>query len=91
MNIKQGIALIANEDSTTEVVKFEEALEELESLVAQMENGGLSLDDSLKAFERGITLTRHCSNALQTAELKVQALTQDGEIVDVDNRDLNDA
>jgi len=83
--------LIANEDSTTEVVKFEEALEELESLVAQMENGGLSLDDSLKAFERGITLTRHCSNALQTAELKVPALTQDGEIVDVDNRDLNDA
>ena len=38
-------------------VVFEEALEELENLVVRMEAGDLSLNDSLKAFERGVTLT----------------------------------
>ena len=66
-----------------EELKFESALEELESLVAQMESGNLSLDESLQAFERGIALTRRCSTALKEAELKVQTLTQDGELVDL--------
>jgi exodeoxyribonuclease VII small subunit len=72
-------------------VKFETALQELESLVAQMESGDLSLDESLKAFERGIALTRHCSTALKDAELKVQALTEDGALVDFDTGEVDDA
>jgi exodeoxyribonuclease VII small subunit len=40
-----------------------------------MEEGDLSLDDSLQAFERGIKLTRQCQHALSQAELKVKTLT----------------
>ena len=53
---------------------FEEALEELERLVSSMEEGELSLEDSMMAFERGIKLTRDCQTALQKAEQKVQIL-----------------
>ena len=55
---------------------FEEAMEELEKLVEQMERGELSLEESLKSFERGIKLTRTCQQALQEAEQKVQILLE---------------
>lgn len=55
---------------------FEESLAELERLVEQMEQGELSLEDSLKSFERGVTLTRTCQKALQEAEQKVQILLE---------------
>jgi exodeoxyribonuclease VII small subunit len=55
---------------------FEKALEELETLVEQMEQGDLSLEDSLKQFERGVTLTRNCQQALKEAEQKVQILLE---------------
>ena len=57
---------------------FEEALEELERLVSSMEEGELSLEDSMKAFEKGIKLTRECQTALQKAEQKVQILLNEG-------------
>jgi len=53
---------------------FEKALEELEKLVEKMEQGELSLEDSLRHFERGIELTRTCQKALKEAEQKVQVL-----------------
>ena len=53
---------------------FEKALEELEELVSSMEDGKLSLEDSLQAFEKGIKLTRECQAALKKAEQKVQIL-----------------
>ena len=81
----------SDDNILTSEVNFEAALAELESLVAQMEGGDLSLDDSLKAFERGIALTRHCSSALKQAELKVQLLTQEGDLEDFDGQDLDDA
>ena len=56
--------------------KFESALEELEALVEQMEQGELSLEDSLKHFERGVALTRACQQALKDAEQKVQILLE---------------
>lgn len=55
---------------------FEESLAELEQLVEQMEQGDLSLEDSLKSFERGVNLTRTCQKALQEAEQKVQILLE---------------
>lgn len=58
---------------------FEKALQELEDLVEKMESGNLSLEESLKYFERGVTLTRNCQQALIEAEQKVQILmTQNG-------------
>jgi len=56
--------------------QFEEAMEELEKLVEQMERGDISLEESLKSFERGIRLTRACQQALQEAEQKVQILLE---------------
>lgn len=62
---------------------FEHALKELEALVTRMEQGDISLEDSLKHFERGIELTRACQNALKEAEQKVQILLEkDGALVE---------
>jgi exodeoxyribonuclease VII small subunit len=72
-------------------VDFEAALAELETLVASMEGGELSLEDSLKAFERGVKLTRHCQTALKNAELKVKVLTEDNALEDLDIDSLDDA
>ena len=55
---------------------FEEALEELEALVEQMEDGELSLEESLAAFEKGVRLARECQGALKQAEQRVQILLQ---------------
>ena len=57
-------------------IDFESALKELESLVEKMEQGDIRLEDSLQHFERGIELTRHCQQALQEAEQKVQVLLE---------------
>ena len=57
---------------------FEEALEELERLVSSMEEEEISLEDSMKAFEKGIKLTRECQTALQKAEQRVQILLNEG-------------
>jgi len=55
---------------------FETALRELEALVEKMEQGDLSLEDSLKHFERGVILSRTCQQALKSAEQKVEILMQ---------------
>jgi exodeoxyribonuclease VII small subunit len=57
---------------------FEKALADLEALVEKMEQGELSLEESIKSFERGIALTRACQKALAEAEQKVQILMDQG-------------
>ena len=60
---------------------FEQSLTELQTLVERLENGELSLEDSLAVFEQGISLTRDCQAALTQAEQKVQILLErDGEL-----------
>lgn len=61
---------------------FEQSLTQLESLVESMEQGDLSLEDSLEAFEKGVKLTRDCQAQLNAAEQKVELLMeQQGELV----------
>jgi exodeoxyribonuclease VII small subunit len=55
---------------------FETALRELETLVEKMEQGDLSLEESLNHFERGVTLSKTCQQALKAAEQKVEILMQ---------------
>ncbi|MBM5812026.1 MAG: exodeoxyribonuclease VII small subunit [Gammaproteobacteria bacterium] len=55
---------------------FETALAELEQIVARLERGELSLEESLRQFERGVALTRNCQRALRQAEQKVTALSR---------------
>ncbi len=62
--------------ASSKTPSFEQALAELESLVETMEQGELSLEDSLKSFERGVLLTRTCQQALKEAEQKIEILTE---------------
>src|SRR5580765_3501411 len=67
---------------------FERMLKELETLVGRLEQGELSLDESLRQFERGIELTRLCEQALKAAEQKVEILLEhsaDGTAVPFDS------
>ena len=66
---------ITNVDADAATPGFEESLAQLETLVSDMEDGNLSLEEALSAFESGIKLTRQCQQALQAAELKVQILS----------------
>lgn len=59
---------------------FESALHELESIVERMEKGELTLEESLRQFERGVVLTRTCQQSLQDAEQKVQILLKKDDI-----------
>ncbi len=62
---------------------FEKNLEQLEQIVQSLEDGENTLDDSLKAFEKGIKLSRQCHKELNKAEKKVEMLLKaEGEIQD---------
>ena len=54
---------------------FEKSLDELEKIVSQLESGDISLDESIKLFERGIELTNDCRRTLETARQKITSLT----------------
>ena len=58
---------------------FEEALQNLESLVEKMESGDTSLERSLESFEEGMHLIRACREQLENAEQKVRSLIKDSE------------
>ena len=61
------------------MAKFEELIKELEKIVKDLEDGEPSLDESLKSFEKGITLIKVCQKELESAENKIKELTEDGE------------
>jgi len=67
---------MADASSRTSIADFEKSLNELETLVRELEKGELSLEQSLGAFERGVSLTRSCQQALKEAEQRVEQLTQ---------------
>lgn len=58
-------------------LKFEDCLTRLEQIVGQLEAGTLSLEDSLKVFEEGIGLARHCAKYLADAERRIEVLAKD--------------
>ena len=64
----------------TNELSFEVAYEELEAIVAKLESGELTLEESVTLFERGRTLSNHCQSILDRAELRVNQLTDEGEI-----------
>lgn len=53
---------------------FEEALARLEQIIEELENGELNLEESLKLYEEGIALARHCNSKLDEAQGKVEML-----------------
>lgn len=64
-----------NDFSPLEDLSYEQALAELESIVAALETDDYSLDRTLSLFERGQELARYCAGLLDTAELKVQQIS----------------
>ena len=64
----------ANTAEPSPVAAFEQSLAELEALVAKMEGGEQNLDESLRAFERGIALYHQCQSALEQADARVKLL-----------------
>jgi exodeoxyribonuclease VII small subunit len=58
-------------------LKFEDCLTRLEQIVGALESGTLSLEQSLKVFEEGITLARHCASYLEDAERRIEVLAKD--------------
>ncbi|MEK9745352.1 MAG: exodeoxyribonuclease VII small subunit, partial [Candidatus Puniceispirillum sp.] len=55
-------------------ISFEDALGELERIVASLERGEVSLDDAIKAFERGTELKSHCQARLEEARMRVEKI-----------------
>ena len=66
-----------------EELTFEAALQELENIVARLEEGDLSLEASLRLFERGQELAGLCNEQLEVAALRVEQLTEHGEIKEI--------
>ncbi len=56
-------------------IHFEKSMTELQDIVMQLEQGELSLEDSLKQFEKGITIARKCQDILNQAEHKIELLS----------------
>ena len=57
-----------------DALSFEQAFDELEAVVQQLEGGSLPLEEAIKLYERGMSLARRCSEALDAAELRVQQM-----------------
>ena len=62
---------------------FEENLKELETIVAELEKGELSLEDAISKFEKGIKVSKECNSKLEDAEKKItMVLEKNGELVE---------
>ncbi len=61
--------------SPPSVLPFEQSLAELESILRELEDGAINLEEALARYERGVGLLRHCYSQLQEAEQKVKLLT----------------
>ncbi|MEM6588989.1 MAG: exodeoxyribonuclease VII small subunit [Pseudomonadota bacterium] len=66
-------------DKPVAEMSFEEALQELEQVVGQLERGDVALEASIALYERGAELKKRCETKLKEAEEKVAALTLDGD------------
>jgi exodeoxyribonuclease VII small subunit len=62
-------------DNPVDQLTYEQAFDELENLIADLESGEHPLDVSIKLFERGQILAQHCAKLLDQADLKVQQLS----------------
>jgi exodeoxyribonuclease VII small subunit len=65
---------LTEQSNTVEALSFEEALAELEQIVGRLESGQGSLDDAIKAYERGSDLKKHCQRKLDEARMKVEKI-----------------
>ena len=65
-----------NDKSKEKSLDFEKSLAKLENIIEALEDGDLPLNESIKTFEEGVKLTKHCQERLTKAELKIQKLLE---------------
>ena len=70
---------------------FEEQIEELESIVDELEKGELSLEDSVMKFEQGIKIAKECNNTLEEAEKKITILVNENGEMSEENFEIGRA
>ena len=65
---------MSEEKNDVSKLSFEQALEQLEKIVDRLERGDVALDESIKIYEQGEALKKHCATLLQAAEDKVEKI-----------------
>ena len=68
-----------------EDLNFEESMKKLEEIANELENGKLTLEESVTKFEEGMKISKKCSEVLENAEKKITMLIRDGEDVKEEN------
>ena len=68
-----------------DTVNFEASLQKLKKIIEKLEDGDISLEESVKSFEEGIGLVKECQKQLTQAELKVKKLLDNSDTVDLDS------
>lgn len=76
------VVMAGKATAAIETLSFEAALAELETIVRDLETGKAALEDSISAYERGISLKKHCEGKLRDAQAKIEKITvgPDGKI-----------
>jgi exodeoxyribonuclease VII small subunit len=67
--------IVTEVDADIAAMPFEKALAELEGIVDKLEKGAVSLDDSVKLYERGEALKKRCDELLKNAEMRIEKIT----------------
>jgi len=70
---------------------YEEALKKVETIVARLESGALSLDEAVSAYEEGLKLLKECYERLHAAEKKIEELTEELGEITLKQADLEEA
>ena len=81
---KNIIRFIMITEDEIKKLKFEEGLKKLEELVTQLDDGDLSLEESIFYYEIGIKLKSHCEELLKTAELKILKVSDKEKLITED-------
>ncbi len=73
--------MMAKEETKSDVTKltFEQAIKELTSIVGKIEQGEITLSDSLQQYEKGMSLIKHCRKILQDAEKRIEKISSEQE------------
>ena len=67
----------ANKYADIEKMSFEKAMAELETIVSDLENGSIELEESIEKYQRGIQLKKHCDQKLKEANMKIDQIEID--------------
>lgn len=68
----------AAEAAAVDQLSFESALEQLEAVVDRLEEGELALENALASYEQGVRLARRCAGQLESAQRRIEILTNEG-------------